>query len=160
MAGLKWAASVAGLSISASTAKTVIQVTAPTNQRVQLTRLLGGFYGVSGTEPSVRVRVLRQTSAGTGRSTITPHKIPNLGSETIQSTLTSGSGATVEPTNAGAGAERLVIPVHPQGNFVLSLLDAEGMPITLIGGERVGIEVTLGGTPATCTVDMTVEGIE
>lgn len=159
MAGLKMTAVASGVSLSASTAKTVIQVTAPTNQRVQLSRIFGGFYGVSGTDVPCRVRVIRQTSAGTARVTLTPTKRPNLGSETIQTTFTTAGSA--EPTNGGTTDIVLFqIPVHPQGNFVISLLDPEGVPITLNGGERVGIEFLLGAAPSSTTVDVGVEAIE
>lgn len=140
MSGVFFAATTAEIALSAATAKTVLQVIAPTNQRVRVRRYSVAFDGTSATAEPVQVRVLRQTSAGTMTS-LTPVKL-SAGSETLQST--AQHTATAEPT---AGDVLDAFEVHPQSGFDV-VLPAD-MPIEVPGGGRIGIECT---APATVNV--------
>lgn len=133
MAGLKCAAVAPDVSLSAATTKTVLQITAPTNQRLMVTQAKIWFHGVAPTDTPVQVRILRQTTAGTGTST-TPVK-NDVGSETIQST--AARNFTVEPT-AGDVLEHMRI--HPQSGIPIIYPITEEIPVP--GGGRLGIECT------------------
>jgi hypothetical protein len=133
MAGLVCSATTAEIALAAATAKTVLQVTAPTNQRLLLKRWGVFFDGTSSTAEPVQVRLLRQTTAGT-MSTTTPVLL-SAGSETVQAT--AQNTATVEPT---AGNVLDVAEVHPQSGF--EVIIPFDQIIEIPGGTRIGIEVT------------------
>ena len=91
-----------------------------------------GFKGTNPSDAPIRVRVLKQTTAGTATAR-TPAKTAG-GSTTLQST--GQENATAEPT---AGNVLYDQNVHPQSGVDKSLL---GQGWELDGGERIGIEVT------------------
>lgn len=133
MAGILCSATTAEIALTAATAKTVIQIVAPTNQRL-IVKSFGVFFdGVSTTAEPVQVRVLRQTTAGT-MSSLTPAMI-SAGSETLQAT--AQHTATAEPT---AGNVLDVYEVHPQAGLekMIPLDQKWEVP----GGTRLGIECT------------------
>lgn len=125
--------SVGSTSLAAATAKTVVQVLAPTNHRVKITGWGVFFDGISGTAAPVQVRILRQTSAGT-MTTGTPVKT----APRAESLLTTGfTNATVEPTFSDVLD---IVMVHPQQGYEIKF--AQGQEIIVGGAERVGIEIT------------------
>lgn len=134
MAGLKVAATTAEIALSAATAKTVIQIVAPTNQKLKVERIGLFFDGVSPTGEPVQVRVLRQTTAGTMTS-LTPVKRNNGDGETIQGT--AQHTATAEPT---AGDVYDVFEIHPQSGY--DIFFPLGQEPLVKGGDRLGIECT------------------
>jgi len=140
MAGLICIAQTAEVALTAATAKTVLQLVAPTNQRLKLKRWGVFFDGTSGTAEPVQVRLLRQTNAGT-MSSLTPVK-QVAGSETVQTT--AQHTATAEPT---AGDVIDVAEVHPQSGY--EVIIPFDMPVEVPGGGRIGIECT---APATVNV--------
>jgi hypothetical protein len=81
MANNQFALEPAAVSCVASTAKTVVQAVAPTNQRVKLLGWGVAFDGVLTTGKPVAIRLLRQTTAGT-MSALTPVNTNGV-SETI-----------------------------------------------------------------------------
>jgi len=119
-----------------TTAKTVLQVVAPTHQRLRIKGWSISFDGTSSTAAPVLVRLLRQTSAGT-MSALTPVKMGVAGSETA--TSSAQHTATAEPT---AGNVLDAVNVHPQGGFEKVFLP--GDEIIVEGGGRLGIECTAG----------------
>jgi len=133
MSGLLCIAQTTEVALAAATAKTIMQVIAPANQRLKLKRWGVFFDGVSAVAEPVQVRLLRQTDAGTVTS-LTPVKLV-AGSETVQTT--AGHTATVEPT---AGDVIDIAEVHPQSGY--EVLIPYDMPIEIPGGGRVGIECT------------------
>ncbi len=133
MAGLICIAQTTEVALAIATAKTVIQIAAPSSQRLRLKRWGVFFDGVSATDEPVQVRLLRQTSAGT-MTTLTPVK-QSAGSETIQTA--AQHTATAEPT---AGDVLDVAEVHPQSGY--EVLIPFDMSIEIPGGTRVGIECT------------------
>lgn len=134
MAGVKWAATTPEVALVAATAKTILQVVAPTNQRLLVNRYGIFFDGVSTTAEPVQVRILRQTTAGTS-SANTPVKRNNSDAETLQ--VTARDTFTVEPTNSDVYD---VFEVHPQQGIDVILPLGQEIPVK--GGDRLGIECT------------------
>ncbi len=135
MAALQFSACTAAITLTGATAKTIVQILAPTNQRVKVLGWRVSFAGNSGTAVPVVVRVLYQTTAGT-MSALTPKKTQRpVGSETIQTTALHT--ATVEPS---AGDVVKTYHIHPQTGIDRPFTPGEG--IVLAGGERLGIECT------------------
>lgn len=134
MAGLKFhAIPTAEIALSANATKTVVQVAAPTNQRVKVLGWGIFFDGTSVTAEPVTVELLRQTTAGTMTSlTLTKHD-PDM-AETIQAT--AAHTATAEPT---AGDIVDVIQVHPQGGYDVKY--PLGDEKIIDGGGRMGLRV-------------------
>lgn len=122
------------VALAGSTAKTVLQLTAPTNTRLKLLRWKVSFDGVSPTAEPAQVRLLRQTTAGT-MSSLNPVKGDNTLSDTLRST--GQTNATAEPT---AGDVLDAIEVHPQSGFAETF--AYGQEPRIGGGGRIGVEVT------------------
>ncbi len=129
------------VTLAAATAKTVIQLVAPSNHRVAILGFGVFFDGTSVTAEPVQVRVLRQTTAGT-MSALTPVALDGSVGETIQST--AQHTASAEPT---AGNVVDVLEVHPQQGY--EVMYPLGQEIILQGGGRIGIECT---APATVNV--------
>ena len=135
MARFHGRATRAGISTGTS-AKTLIQLVAPSNHRVALTGWKIGFHGTNNTHEPIKVDVLRQTTAGTMTS-LTPVKADDSLAETLQTT--AQHTATAEPT---AGDVLDTMTVHPQTSYteVVGSLNE----ILIGGGDRVGLRVTAG----------------
>lgn len=133
MAGILVGATTAEIALTAATAKTVLQVVAPANQRLELKRWGVFFDGTSPTNEPVQVRLLRQTTAGT-MTALTPVMLA-AGSETVQST--AQHTATAEPT---AGNTLDVAEVHPQSGYEVVIPFDQAIEVP--GGGRLAIECT------------------
>lgn len=131
MAGVGWSAATAEVA-SGTSVKTIIQVVAPTNQRLLIRQIDVSFEGTSSSDEPIQVDVLRQTSAGT-MSSLTPQKWNSSDSETLQ--VTAQHTSSSEPT---AGAILLSRKIHPQTSHTWDL----GDPIPVPGGGRLGVRVT------------------
>ncbi len=132
MAGLLFIADTEGeIALSAATAKTVLHILAPANQRLKVLGIGVFFDGVNVIGQPVEIRLLRQTDAGT-MSSATPRKIDTY-SETIQSTATKT--ATAEPS---AGDVLDVFEVHPQNGY--EKIYPLGLEPRVAGGGRIGLE--------------------
>jgi hypothetical protein len=118
---------------SGTSAKTLVQIVAPANQRLKILEWGVFCKGVTPTDVPLKVRLLRQTTTGT-MSALTLFK-RGTPAETIQST--AQQGASAEPT---AGDVLAVREVHPQLGYQEKF--AFGQEIIVPGGGRVGIEVT------------------
>lgn len=134
MAALQWNAETAEVALTAATARTILQVTAPTNQVVKLLGWGIYFDGTSGTAEPVVVELIQQSTAGT-MSSLTPVKIDPGRAETIQST--AQHTATAEPTTTAIVARR---EVHPQSGY--ETLFAFGQEHIIPGGGRLGLRCT------------------
>ena len=134
MAGIRARAVTAEVALTTATARTVLQILAPTNQRVLVTSWGVFFDGVSVTAEPVVVVLEKQTTAGTGGSSLTPAKL-SAGSETLQTSALHS--ITAEPTS-GDLIDR--IEVHPQSGFQDNL--PHGREIPVLGGQRLGIKCT------------------
>lgn len=118
---------------SAGSAKTILQVAAPTNQALIFRGFSATFDGATNTATPGLVEVCRQSTAGTSTGSVTPVKSPNSEpAETIQST--SSYGMTVEPTTGDiVWSEH----VHPQWGKRFDW--APDKPIRIPGGSRIAI---------------------
>jgi hypothetical protein len=134
----------------AGTAKTMLQLVAPAQQRGDLRSIAVGFDGTNPSAEPFTVELLRQTTAGT-MSSATPVK-DSAGAETIQ--FTAQKNATAEPT-AGDVLRRW--EHHPQAGSFERAFDKREVEIP--GGTRLGLRVTCptGGTPGNCAAHMSVE---
>lgn len=146
MASLQARAKSGPVACAAATAKTLLQLVAPTNQRVKITNISISSDGITPTAIPMRVRILRQTTAGTGGSAVTPVLVEPELTETIQTTALSAP--TAEPT-AGAVLRDFVVPQY-MGNYEFFL--PMGQEWMIGGGGRIGIEIT-----ASASVNVSVE---
>lgn len=135
MAGLRVTAeNTAAVALAAATAKTVLQLNAPANQRLKLQRVGVFFDGSSTTAVPVLVRLVIATTAGTNTA-LTLNKLVSTDDETIQST--AGENASAEPTKTTLLDQWLV---HPQ--MGIDITYAFGQERVVAGGGRVALECT------------------
>ena len=141
MAGINVTATTAKIAITTSSTFRLIQIAAPTNQRVKIKRWAVYFDEETGdATPAIPLTVAAgKHSASTGGTALTPVR-NTPGSETLQATalhtLTTSTLATLDTAivNPQTGYE----VIYPLGDEVI-----------LAGGEKFGIEVTSGGTVST-----------
>lgn len=152
MAGVFLLANTGDITVSASTAKTVLQIVAPAQQRVRIHNFCISFAGTSGTDNPALIRWVRQTTAGT-MSALTLVKQDGDADETIQTT--AQADATIAPTTTDVMRR---FRCHPQGNFAWDF-GGRNSDFIVTGGERFGLEITLGAAPSstTCTVSVLLE---
>ena len=131
MADLRAVQSVSAVSLSAAAAQTLIQLLAPTNQRVKLCEIGISFNGTVNTAVPVLVQLMLQTTAGT-RTTGSPITEDGDDAETIQTV--TGITFTVEPTYSSILRQWYV---HPQTGAVLPLPIQR--PITVKGAQRIAL---------------------
>lgn len=145
------ASNIAGQALTAATAKTALQVKAPTSQRIAIQQISISFDDTVNTDKPVKVVVLRQTTAGTQSGSAATIKIKDNDIATaIQSTVLDGY--TVEPT---PGDFHWTGFIHPQTGVIIPLpIPGE---IILAGGGRLGIQCT---APNNVNVLVSVEGEE
>lgn len=133
MAGLRVTAeNSAAVALSAATVKTVLQLNAPTNQRIKIQRVGVFFDGASTTAVPVLVRLIVATTAGTNTG-LTLNKLVSSDSETIQTT--AGENASAEPTKTTLLDQWLV---HPQ--MGVDITYAFGQEKIIVGGGRVALD--------------------
>lgn len=145
MAGVNIAIATGATALSAATAQTVLQIIAPTNQRVRITEYEFSFDGTNSANTPAQVRVMRQTG-GTFSTTLTTGaagaagiaKLNDLYSvaETIQTS--AKTAASVEPTY-GEVLRWFTIPVFG-GTVVIPC--PPGQEDYVPGGSKLGITVT------------------
>lgn len=134
MAGIFFEAQTGVVALAAGVAKTVLQIVAATNTRILIHEFSVSFDGVTDTAVPAIVSAARQTTAGTA-SALTLAKNNESDGETLQST--GQHSATVEPTTGSAVISE---HVHPQGGGYT--WKANGKPIVVKGGNRLGIVIT------------------
>ena len=134
MAAFLGIAQTSEVALAAATAKTVVQLTAPSNQRVKILGWGVYFDGTSTTAEPAQVTLSRQSTAGTMTS-LTPVPLDDSLAETLQTT--AQHTATVEPTT---GAAIDMAEVHPQGGY--EVIYPQGQERLVGGGDRVGLVCT------------------
>ena len=135
MSAVGWKAVTAQVA-TGTAAKTILQIVAAANHRLLVTEWSISFEGIVVTDAPIQVRVLRQTTAGTMLS-LTPVKANSGDNETLQ--VTAQHTATAEPTPSDV--EDTVL-VHPQTGYTWQA--PFGKAIVILGGAKLGIEVTAG----------------
>lgn len=146
MAAFRGIAQTSEVALTAATAKTVVQIVAPANHRVKITRFGIAFDGVSATAEPVQWELVRQSDAGT-TSALTPVPMDDSLSETLLTT--ARHTATVEPTT---GAIIDSGECHPQSGY--EIIFPDGREPICGGGDRVGIRLT---APAAVNVRAKIE---
>lgn len=147
MADLNFKISTGEASIT-STAKTVIAIVAPTNQRVKIKGVKVWGKGTSNTDTPVKVELITATgiSGGTVGSVVTQKTDTEMG-ETIQSTITGNY--SVEPTYTSPVID--MFEVHPQTgvadyyptDFEVKLKGGTGFAVRLTSNQAETMAVTL-----------------
>ena len=143
MAGLFFRANSGVVALTASTAKTVVQLVAASNHRVVIHQALIHFDGTDTTAGRVLLRALKQTTAGT-MSSLTLVKCDTTADETIQTT--AQHTATAEPTASTVQLHRKLDPTREV------VYDFPGRTLIIPGGERFGLEFT-----SASSINVTVE---
>ena len=118
----------------AATAKTILQLIAPTNIILAVQGIELSFDGTSNTAEPVTVVIMRQTTSGTVTSRA-PLKTKDT-STTLQAT--GGENASVEPTS---GDILKTFHIHPQAGVVYPLQIPDG-ELELPGAGRLGLVLT------------------
>ncbi len=151
MAGLRWSRVVENVAPSVTGPITFLQIQAPANQKVLITRISISGQGSNSGDIPVTFEVLPQTTAGTATHTgVLPNKLNDCDTETVQTT--TSDTFTAEPT---AGAVKLARNIHPQSNYDFIPL---GQPLTIKGGTSLGIRALQASQTTKFTV--LVEGEE
>jgi hypothetical protein len=133
MAGQPLAVASGGVSLTSATEKTVIQITAAANVRVNVTGVEVGFAGTSGTDGPVQVRLIRTTTSGTAGSAPTAVKLKAGTDETVQTA--AGINYSAEGSNGDVVAEWRV---HPQSG--MTVFFPLGQYIEVPGGGRLALK--------------------
>jgi hypothetical protein len=142
MAGLLLHVNSGEAALVSATAKTMLQIKAPANQRLLIKELrIFGKQPAGGTDAVVKVRMTRSTTNfGTGTSA-TPGKNNPSNGETPQSSCYGNF--TVEPTSPADGG--LWWELQPQSGIIE--FQPAGMAIEVPGGASVQFEFTSAVTP-------------
>lgn len=131
MAALELIANSGSQALAANTSETVLQLVAASNHRIKIKAF---SVTVAGTVPvDLTVRVVRQTTAGTSGTTVTPIKIEPAAAETIQTTAATNFSA--EPTSTDVLQYKRL-----QGSY--EKIFPLGQELIIAGGGRIGIECT------------------
>lgn len=147
MAGLFVKANSGDQSLSAATKRTLLQITAPTNQAVKVTGFDVSFNGTSPTAEPVKVQLSRQNVVLPSGGAVTEQKMDPAASETIQTTALSGAGDETGITDTVLKT----FYVHPQGGW--SEAFPFGQEIMVRGGARFAVIATAA---ASVTTNVTV----
>ena len=142
MAGLLLHVNSGEAALVAATAKTMLQIKAPANQRLLVKALrIFGKQAAGGTDAVVRVRMTRSTANfGTGTAATPAKNNPSL-PETIQSSAAGNfSGEPTSPTDGGLWWE-----LQPESGIIE--FQPTGLAIEVPGGAAVNFEFLGADTP-------------
>lgn len=123
------------VSLSAATAKTVLQLVTPATTRAKITSFSVSFNSVTATDAPAVVDLIRQTTAGTGGDAETPAALDPDAPSALCSGLSDIDSS--EPTAGVVLWTGYVTPVG--GLFVLNFAEGEEPVIDVSG--RVGIRI-------------------
>lgn len=154
MANLRWTAILENVTCSITGALTLIQIVAPTNQKVAIEKISISGQSNLNTDTPVTLEILEQTTAGTAtNTTVAPVKVNVLDTETVQTN--TQNAFTVEPT---AGLIHHARNIHPQGSYEFNFM-ALGREFTLGGGKKLAIRQPVAAAQAS-KFTIVVEGRE
>lgn len=138
MARLEFNAGFSNVNGAVGSWKGILSVRAPTNQVVAVKRVKISGHGTSGDAKPIDVRLTR-ISAGTGTATtITPQKLNNIYTATVQSV--AKKDFTVAPTEDGTDPHIYEGNLHPQTGFVDELTFSD---LTIKEGTELLLEVKI-----------------
>jgi hypothetical protein len=135
MADLKLSVPTGEVSLSAGTAKTVLLMKAPANQRLKILGFEIFFKGTSPTDTPVKCELIRVTSDGTGTA-VTPAPNDDDQAETPQGTYKANYSA--EPSYGSATLR--VWEIQPQTGIIYMF--PQGQEIRVKGGNLIGLRMT------------------
>lgn len=142
MAGVLAHVNSGEVALVANTARSILQIKAPTNQRLLIRALrLFGKQPAGGTDTPCKVRLTRSTANFGTFSAATASKNDPSDSETLQATC--GANASVEPTSPTDGG--LWWELQPQSG-IIELLPPDQV-IKIPGGQSAQFEFTSIATP-------------
>jgi alkyl sulfatase BDS1-like metallo-beta-lactamase superfamily hydrolase len=136
MANLNATLNTGSVALTAATAKTIIMLTAPTNQCLTIKGIRISFDGATSTAAPATVELGRPSSAGTFTST-TPRKRDTGRGETVQAT--GGTNASAEPTWTSVIDITEAVPVYGGNKETMIPINN---PIIVPGGTRFAMRVT------------------
>jgi hypothetical protein len=138
-------------SLVANAPKSILQIKAPTNQRLIVRSIrIFGKQPAGGTDTPVKIRLTRSTANfGTFTGATAQKNDPN-DAETLQATC--GANASAEPISPTDGG--LWWELQPQTGIIEPL--APGQEIKIPGGQSAQFEFTSPGTP-TVIIEVTYE---
>lgn len=126
--------------LTASTAKTIIQIVAPSTRRLRIVEVGVSFDGVTAADQPVDVDLIRQTTAGTMTAFGAPLLVDPA--ETAAIASAHNVNATAEPTAADIiGAWQ----VTPNGGLWLVQWTPDEAPLVAASG-RIGLRCTPGAS--------------
>lgn len=125
-----------GVSLSAATAKTLVQLVTPSTRRARIVEFAIGFSSVTATDPTVLMEFRLQTSAGTS-SAGTISKTDTLDPAALASTNITFTAEPTETGDIGYGPW----PVTPIGGLLIYQAP-ENEEIKMNISERVGLRAT------------------
>ena len=128
--------------VASDTSKTLIQLRAGLNGPAKLIEWVISFDGISSTATPARVKLIRQTTAGTMTQVGRGKKYD---SNTTGSSASFRIAASSEPTGTADVYE--IHQVTPTGGLLLKQYPL-GRELTLNAGERLGLVVTAGPSSA------------
>lgn len=146
MAGLELIANSGTQALAADTAETVLQLTTATNHRIKIKGFSVTLAGTSARD--LIVRVLRQSSAGTSGTSVTPVKVDTGADETIQTSAATNFSA--EPTS-GDVLQYKRLQSSYEKSFPL------GQELLVPGASRIAVEVTSVGATASVAAEFFFE---
>ena len=136
MAGLLVDAVAAEVALTATTARTVLTITAAANHRVKILGYHVSFKGTSNTDEPVKFELARITTDGGTSSALTLLKRNNSDDETIQTT--ARHSYTAEPS--AYGDVLISDRIHPQTGHVIYFPLGQEIPVK--GGQIFGARLT------------------
>ncbi len=129
MAGLLVRVPFGPVQLVSGAVKTLVTITAPSNQRLRIVNWYVGFDGTSVTDPHIELRAQHYAGAGTGGTAITP-KVVGAEPETPRSTAqqgpstgtwaATGGGTGVDPASVSSPVQLMTADVAPYSNFIMA----------------------------------------
>lgn len=150
MAALNLSVPSGEVSLTASTAKTVITARAPAQQMLRILGVEIFGKGISNTDTPIKIEVSRITTDGGTASTITPS--PNDDDYTATPQGTYKGNYTSEPVTYGANLR--IWEVHPQTSLIYMF--PMGQEIILKNNNEIGFRATSGQTE-TISINLIIE---
>jgi hypothetical protein len=137
------------ISLASSSTKTLLQLEAPTNQRIAVTAIYLGLDGTSTTDGPMEVQILLQTDAGTGGVATTEFQMDGTTAPTIQTTALHGPWATTEPASGTVLGSWFV---HPTSTWERLYLPS-ALELVIGAATRIGVRAitpSSGWTTVNC----------
>ena len=149
MAALQGVFRSGSTSLTGGTAQTVIQLVAPTNQRLKITSWRVSFNGTNSANTPATVQIERQTGGTFTNTAVAPVKVndPTGTGETLQAS--AKTAVTVEPT-VGDILDEFFEPVF--GGFI-GWQYTPGQEVIVPGGTLLGFKVN---APQSVNVEATI----